>query len=790
MTSAIFKEFKENSVYAPFLEDEFDPQAHASQLIQGVVISEHLNKLSLGINKLEKEIENQVGSHYEDLLSHASGVETLEEVLNTMHERIQTLQAGVERLRARVVEPYNQISQQTLILGRLQSACELLRRIIRCLSLSQRLQEQVANGPKDITKAALSLRELDDISKSMDLSGITILEKDQRMIRQARSDIEKQATLMLDKGMEMQNQSQVGTALQVFYNLGMLHSSVEKVLDNLIKHLNKSVTSALDVNYLTQLTQNTKKGGAPGKAVMPTIGQSAQFRANLWAGLEKLMDDIYHICMKTSHLHKVLAKKKDSNTHVCFLEEIYKQSTSDLFTRVWKNVTLILSEEFARAANESNFIRQALEVDYPKLVRLYGDLWKKLEVISSDIRAAQTFGSDLSTSIQLNLEEAQDMERNNDSEVVEFDPETALRNSLIPIEKAYISRSLSRLFDAVNLMFSTPGTVPSKEEIDTLIKTITSELNISSIDKNLSETIGRNVVKTLQLFCQKCEQLVVADGEASQVIGPSTPGQILNVNIVNQLIYVYNQIERTANSTLAHLPRSVLQSMLKVRFDCTHVQTLPSVEALISSTTQPLFSSLRDSVEAIILTMHKEDFSRVYNLCSFALELFVRHASLLRPIGDQGKMRLAADFAQMELAINPLVPRASDLGRPYRIIRAFRPLLFQTPEHIASSPSIGDVIPYSTILHYLFGRAPPELRSPHQTAGWSQTRYSNWLDDHPSERERLSLVEGALESYVSTVKSKHLTEFDPLYPIMKDLLEKGLVYVGKGTKVVAYAEIS
>lgn len=40
----------------------------------------------------------------------------------------------------------------------------------------------------------------------------------------------------------------------------MLHSSVEKVLDNLIKHLNKSVTSALDVNYLTQLTQNTKKG--------------------------------------------------------------------------------------------------------------------------------------------------------------------------------------------------------------------------------------------------------------------------------------------------------------------------------------------------------------------------------------------------------------------------------------------------------------------------------------------------------------------------------------------------
>lgn len=72
----------------------------------------------------------------------------------------KTLQAGVERLRARIVEPYMQIAQQTLILRNLQPACELLRKIIRCLSLSQRLQEQLANGPKDITKAATSLREL------------------------------------------------------------------------------------------------------------------------------------------------------------------------------------------------------------------------------------------------------------------------------------------------------------------------------------------------------------------------------------------------------------------------------------------------------------------------------------------------------------------------------------------------------------------------------------------------------------------------------------------------------
>ena len=55
-----------------------------------------------------------------------------------------------------------------------------------------------------------------------------------------------------------------------------------------------------------------------------------------------------------------------------------------------------------------------------------------------------------------------------------------------------------------------------------------------------------------------------------------------------------------------------------------------------------------------------------------SIELFVRHASLIRPLGEGGKMRLAADFAQMELAVAPLSRKVSDLGKAYRLLRAFR----------------------------------------------------------------------------------------------------------------------
>lgn len=50
------------------------------------------------------------------------------------------------------------------------------------------------------------------------------------------------------------------------------------------------------------------------------------------------------------YVTQVLAKKRDPVTHVCFLEEVQQSSKVDLFTSVWQNVTRILTQEFAKAA--------------------------------------------------------------------------------------------------------------------------------------------------------------------------------------------------------------------------------------------------------------------------------------------------------------------------------------------------------------------------------------------------------------------------------------------------------
>ncbi|XP_062611400.1 conserved oligomeric Golgi complex subunit 5-like isoform X4 [Saccostrea cucullata] len=799
----VIEQLASDEEFRKFLDETFDVKAHANQAIQGKAISEQLSKLAEGISLLDREIHSQIVAHHEDLLSQATGVETLEGVLQMMQSRIQSLLAAMDRIHSKVSEPFNKISSRTTQLRNLQDTCDLLRRIIRIMYLGKRLNSQLQGGAREITKAAQSLNELDYICEGVDLSGVEIIEQDRRFIKQARKDVESQAHKMLEQGMETQNPTQVATSLQVFHNLGSLHHIVERVIQNCIENLNKNVRTSLDAQSLAQ--QNVPRGrGGPGRAAMPVTGNTAAFRASLWTNMEKLMDNIYASCAQVQHLQKVLVKKRDPVTHVCFIEELgkHKEGPVNIMQEFWESITHMLTNEFNNASEASTHLKQAFEGEYPKLLRLYNDLWRRL----------QQFSITTATSVSQS-EPSGEEETNTEDDIFipgskrnQYDSEKALRNTLTKFENAYLSKSLSRLFDPINLAFSSANP-PTTQEVETIVKTISSELNVANVDAKLCNTVAKNVAKTIQLFAVKSEQLLVTDGEASQVIGPSTPGQQRNVTMVNILYLLHQSITKLLEG-LNHFPPEAMESIQK---------SLEGVVVLMSNAISPLMSSVLDAVEAIILTMHQEDFSSsatpdpskeaqcslymrelqefvsrcqtdylsryecqdfIYDsikpIACRCVELFVRHASLIRPLGEGGKMRLAADFAQMELAISPFCRKVSDLGNHYKLLRAFRPLLFQNAEHISKSQAIGDIIPYSTILHFLFARAPQEMKSPHQSADWSISRYSQWLEDHPSEKDRLTLIKGALEGYVNQMKSRQAKEFAEIYPIMLDLLQKGL----------------
>lgn len=163
--------------FKAFLLGKNDVEIH-EKISQGLVVSEQLSKLTTGsfavirfvelcikplftgIGLLDKELLKQVTGHYEDLISQATCIEKLEDILNVMQPHIQYLLIAVERLNSKIVEPYNKIHSQTRMLNNLHATSDLLRRGVRISQLIKRLQTHMKGGPQELTKAARVLCEL------------------------------------------------------------------------------------------------------------------------------------------------------------------------------------------------------------------------------------------------------------------------------------------------------------------------------------------------------------------------------------------------------------------------------------------------------------------------------------------------------------------------------------------------------------------------------------------------------------------------------------------------------
>jgi hypothetical protein len=79
-----------------------------------------------------------------------------------------------------------------------------------------------------------------------------------------------------------------------------------------------------------------------------------------------------------------------------------------------------------------------------------------------------------------------------------------------------------------------------------------------------------------------------------------TPGQMLNISIGNLVHYLNGQVGRV----MANMKSSLSPDAAKIV-----QESLSHTDRLIQNIVTPLLTSISDAIEAIILTMHKEDYS-------------------------------------------------------------------------------------------------------------------------------------------------------------------------------------
>ncbi|KAI9254403.1 Golgi transport complex subunit 5-domain-containing protein [Helicostylum pulchrum] len=765
--------------YDTFLADDFDATKYTTSIItestassDAIDIHTELSKLAFSIDIVNKQIQEQVVTNYEVLLSQVTGIKELESVLNTVQLNIHGLNESLQALAHKIRDPYKQLVIYATQLENMQTTCELLRKLHRFILLKRRLEVQLApdNLDRDISTAALTIYELETIMKESDFEGIDIVTCELKFIEKSRDRVEDEAHTLLKEGIETQNQAKMAAGLQVFYNLKQMGDRVQDITQTMLNDLIKEIKRVVDMQSLQkELSSNTSSPNIRRMNHEPAIGNNQkQWTIAIWSRMESLMKNMSDHCIKVYSLEKVLEIKKDALTHVSFLEEVAKTlDANSLVSYFWRILSASFEKELKEATKVSNFLQTVLVGDYPKLLKLLHDFFSRVAMHNG------TLLSDYSQT-----------------------PEYVIMlRSFQTFQTSFLSKSLQRMYDAVNSTFPTYGSLakspPSRNNVLNITRIIGHELETASFEPNLSQAVAKNSVKALSMFCVKCENLLPSNEQPIYTNNSNnTIVNYLNINIeIANILYYMHQ---STWKILEEYPEKTVDIVKKGADDC-HV--------LMMNIGNRLVESIKKDSTSVLLKIHNEDFSgkirrnfdpeddsssymkelarhvRYYHttilqnlscgaepktwarkISKYILHVFIFQASLVRPLSEAGKLKLAGDMAELEFTISQFMSeygaRIEEVGDEYRALRAFRPLLFLDSAQLTAAHHTAGISKL-ILIHHLIVRSQQQqkaLQLPNTLYDLSREEYMKWMDSIDNEKE---VVQLALDSIT---KGSKLTE--------------------------------
>ncbi|XP_062009046.1 conserved oligomeric Golgi complex subunit 5 [Rosa rugosa] len=769
--------FAADPIFSAFLSPSFSSTSFSSAALSSGSPASTAEKLQHAIRLLESQLRSEVLSRHSDLLSQLSSLQHADHALSTVRSSVHSLQSSLRHTRSELSDPLRSITALTLQLSNLHATSELLHHTLRALRLSKKLRDLAADPEKiDLAKAAQLHCEILALYDEYDLSGIEVVEEELGWVRETGDKLRGEAMKALELGMEGLNQGEVAIGLQVFYNLGELKPSMEQLIGKYKGMGVKSISVALDMKAISgSVGSGFGPGGIRGSGT-PQIGGGAKARDGLWQRMGTCMDQLHSIMVAVWHLQKVLSKKRDPFTHVLLLDEVIKEGEPMITDRVWEALVKAFANQMKSAFSASSFVKEIFTMGYPKLFAMIDNL---LERISRD--------TDVKGVLPAITSEGKEQ----------------LVAAVEIFQNSFLALCLSRLSDLVNTVFpvSSRGSVPSKDHISRIIARIQEEIESVQLDARLTLLVLREIGKVLLLLSERAEYQISTGPESRQVNGPATPAQLKNFMLCQHLQEIHTRI----SSMISGLP-TIASDVLS--------PALGAIYGVACDSVTTLFQAMLDRLESCILQIHEQKFgvlgmdaamdnnaspymeelqkcilhfrseflSRllpsktaavgvetictrlVRSMAARVLIFFIRHASLVRPLSESGKLRMARDMAELELAVGQNLFPVEQLGAPYRALRAFRPLIFLDTSQLGASPLLQD-LPPSVILHHLYSRGPDELQSPLQRNKLTPLQYSLWLDSQ-GEDQVWKGIKATLDDYATHVRARGDKEFSPVYPLM------------------------
>jgi conserved oligomeric Golgi complex subunit 5 len=207
--------------------------------------------------------------------------------------------------------------------------------------------------------------------------------------------------------------------------------------------------------------------------------------------------------------------------------------------------------------------------------------------------------------------------------------------ALSGIESAYLSKCSIRLNEAIGQAFVGGARLPpSTNEAVTVVRAIANEMDGAKFDPILVKMVARTVKTSMGLLLGRVDSLVcfrlvcrvatdshspqaVRDRSAFVLLGPAaTSQQISNAQITSFLWHLRDRMARLeadhAEATFAILAPTLEVNLGFVYFifphiDCANYQSVQDIEKEYVRMTDPLLSSVRRELGALIARLHKLD---------------------------------------------------------------------------------------------------------------------------------------------------------------------------------------
>ena len=358
------------------------------------------------------------------------------------------------------------------------------------------------------------------------------------------------------------------------------------------------------------------------------------------------------------------------------------------------------------------------------------------------------------------------------------------QDGLKALQDAFVSSVKQRLLKPVDCLFAEAvavddngvplpvlPTLPSKYDLKQLETNALKEISsYSSTDANMIRLISKEcIVEMVQQFCASASTAtsqapLLLDGERVE----PTPALLHNINIARVMSTLANSLriiptklqppEEAANAcqialrpALQHMDETVQQTILNPLTTALKQRISNDVARIhhygiytSSGESQYSLEPLYEEIANQILTKLPTEYATMVgtSMISYSLYTFVSNASLVRPLQEEGRLKLTQDLANLEMTCESLLQKIHstiplshvNYGKPYAELRAVRQLLFWNglaQKHKSSDELaklllrqawIKDVRP-STLFHVLLTWAPKLLSSPHHSLRQSAQHY-------------------------------------------------------------------